>query len=925
MSHQLPDIDPEETAEWLDSFDAVVDAQGRTRARFLLMKLLERARTKQVEFPATVSTPYVNTIPRDQEPWFPGDEYIERRIRAYIRWNAAVMVIRANHRSEGIGGHLATYASSAALYEVGFNHFFRGKSDGGFGDLVYFQGHASPGIYARAFVEGRLEEEQLDNFRQEVGGKGLPSYPHPRLLPDFWEYPTVSMGLGPLCAIYQAHVNRYLLHRELVDTSANRVWAFLGDGELDEVESIGALGVAGREHLDNLIFVVNCNLQRLDGPVRGNGKIIQEAEAMFRGAGWNVIKVIWGSRWDELLARDVDGVLLDKMNTTPDGEFQKYATESGAYIREHFFGPDPRLRRLVEHLSDEELQALPRGGHDYRKLYAAYKLAVEQVGQPTVILAKTVKGWTLGPAIEARNSTHQIKKMTKDQLVLLRDRLYLQEEIPDTALDADEPPYYRPPEGSPAHEYLTARRKVLAGPVPSRVVRPRPGATVGEGVFSDFYAGSGKQAVSTTMAFARMLRNLVRDPSVGPLVAPIVPDEARTFGLEPLIAEAKIYAPEGQLYTPVDADLILRYAEDKKGQVLQEGITEAGAMASFIALSSAYATWGRPMLPIYLFYSMFGFQRMGDLAWLLGDIRGRGILAGCTAGRTTLQGEGLQHDDGHSPLLASVNPAAHIYDPAFAYEVAVVVEQAVRNIVGPDPEDRFWYLTLYNENYPMPPLPEGAEGDAVRTGILRGMYRFAPPAPLEAATEAPRVRGRGRGSGSGRGATGRNGAAPRATLLFSGPMWQAAMEARDMLAADWGVSCDVWSVTSYSELREDALCAERANRLHPTAEERVPFVTEALSREDTSAPVVAVTDYLRAVPDQVARWVPRPFVSLGTDGFGRSDTRAALRRFFEVDAAHVVIAVLSALAQSGEGKSDEVDKAIATYGVDADAPAPWSA
>ena len=911
MSHQLPDIDPEETAEWIDSFDAVVDAEGRPRARFLLMKLLERARTNQVEFPATVSTPYVNTIPQNQEPWFPGDEHVERRIRAYIRWNAAAMVSRANYRSEGIGGHLATYASSASLYEVGFNHFFRGKSDGGFGDLVYFQGHGSPGIYARAFLEGRLTKDQLDHFRQEVSGRGLPSYPHPRLLPDFWEYPTVSMGLGALCAIYQAHAARYLLQREIVDTSANRIWAFLGDGELDEVESIGALGVAGREHLDNLIFVVNCNLQRLDGPVRGNGKIIQEAEAMFRGAGWNVIKVIWGSKWDELLARDIDGVLLDKMNTTPDGEFQKFATETGAYIREHFFGPDPRLRRLVEHLSDADLQALPRGGHDYRKLYAAYKLATEQVGQPTVILAKTVKGWTLGPEIEARNATHQIKKMTKAQLLALRDRLYLQEEIPDEALDAEQPPYYRPPEGSAAHEYLSGRRKVLAGPLPTRLVREvTPHAVPDPAVFSDMFAGSGAQSASTTMAFARLLRNLVRDPALGRYVAPVVPDEARTFGLEPLIAESKIYAPEGQRYTPVDSDLILRYAEDRKGQVLQEGITEAGAMATFIALSTAYATWGRPMLPIYLFYSMFGFQRIGDLAWLLGDIRGRGILAGCTAGRTTLQGEGLQHDDGHSPLLASVNPAAHIYDPAFAYEIGVIMHDAITKIMGPNPEDRFWYLTLYNENYPMPPLPEGDAGDAVRAGILRGMYRFAEPAEVAEA-----------GAGAAH-ASGSAGALRRATLLFSGPMWQVAMEARTMLASDWGVSADAWSVTSYTELREDALSVERANRLHPHAERAVPFVSRSL--EDGPGPVVAVTDYLRAVPDQVARWVPRPFTSLGTDGFGRSDTRAALRRFFEVDAAHLVVAVLSALAETGDAKSDEVAEAISRYEIDADSADPWT-
>jgi pyruvate dehydrogenase E1 component len=910
MSHQLPDIDPEETTEWLDSFDSVVDSRGRTRARFLLMKLLERARTKQVGFPSTVSTPYVNTIPRDQEPWFPGDEHIERRIRAYIRWNAAVMVSRANHRSEGIGGHLSTYASSAALYEVGFNHFFRGKSDGGFGDMVFFQGHASPGIYARAYVEGRLTEEQLDRFRQEVGGGGLPSYPHPRLLPWFWEFPTVSMGLGPLCAIYQAHVNRYLLHRELVDTSSSRVWGFLGDGELDEVESIGALGVAGREHLDNLIFVVNCNLQRLDGPVRGNGKIIQEAEAMFRGAGWNVIKVVWGSKWDELLAADVGGVLLDKMNTTPDGEFQKYATESGAYIREHFFGPDPRLRKLVERLTDEELQALPRGGHDYRKLYAAYKLATEETGMPTVILAKTIKGWTLGPQIEARNATHQIKKMSKAQLRAMRDRLYLQDEVPDEALEAEVPPYYRPPPGSPAHEYLQARRKVLAGPLPTRTVRAQPGKKPHTKVFADLLGGSGSQAASTTMAFTRLLRNLVRDPDIGRYIAPIVPDEARTFGLEPLIAEAKIYAPEGQLYTPVDADLILRYSEDRKGQVLEEGITEAGSMAGFIAMSTAYATWGTPMLPVYLFYSMFGFQRTGDLAWALGDIRGRGILAGCTAGRTTLQGEGLQHDDGHSPLLASVNPAARIYDPAFAYEIAVIMEEAVDKILGPEPEDRFWYLTLYNENYPMPPLASGEEGRDVRSGILRGMYRYAGHVEDESTQVASAANGHPR----------------RATLLFSGPMWQIAMQARDMLFAEWRVSCDAWSVTSYSELRSDAMSAERWNRLHPRDRSRVPFVTQALSPEpaEASSPVVAVTDYLRAVPDQVSRWIGRPFVSLGTDGFGRSDTRAALRSYFEVDAAHVVVAVLSCLAAEGEAKADEVAEAVQRYEIDPETADPWA-
>ncbi len=900
VSHQGPDIDTQETAEWLDSFDAVVGTRGRPRARFLLMKLLERARTLQVDFPATVSTPYVNTIPADEEPWFPGDEYLERRIRAYIRWNAAAMVVRANMRTDGIGGHLSTYASSASLYEVGFNHFFRGKDDGGSGDQVFVQGHASPGIYARAFVEGRLSEHDLDNFRHEVGG-GLPSYPHPRSLPDFWEFPTVSMGLGPIDAIYQAHVNRYLHQRQLVDTSSSKVWCFVGDGEMDEPESIGALGVAGREHLDNLIFVVNCNLQRLDGPVRGNGKIIQELEALFRGAGWNVIKVIWGSRWDELLARDVDGVLLDKMNTTVDGEFQKYAVESGAYIREHFFGPDPRLRKMVEHLSDDELRTLPRGGHDYRKLYAAYKLATEQRGAPTAILAKTIKGWTLGPQIEARNATHQIKKMTRDQLRALRDRLYLADEIPDEALDADAPPYYRPPEGSEAFEYLMARRRVLGGALPRRVVRPAKVVLPDPKVFSDLMAGSGSQAVSTTMAFARLLRNLVRDPDFGPFVAPIVSDEARTFGLEPIIAEAKIYAPGGQRYVPVDADLPLKYAESASGQLLQEGITEAGATAAFSALATSYATWGRPMLPVFLFYSMFGFQRVGDLLWALGDMRGRGILAGCTAGRTTLLGEGLQHDDGHSPLLASTNPAAVVYDPAFAYEVAVVVDDAVRRMMGEAPEDKFWYLTLYNENYAMPALPEGAEGDAVRSGILRGIYRYAGPAPVAPRGEQP---------------------APRASICFSGPMWQVATEARRMLAEEWGVSADTWSATSWTTLRNDALQCERWNRLHPGAEQRTPYVTDVLG--SGPEPVVALTDYIRAVPDQVSRWVRRPFTSLGTDGFGRSDARAALRRYFEVDAPHAVIAVLSSLAGQGAVEHAVVGEAIRRYGIDADAAAPFA-
>ncbi len=905
VSHQLPDADPTETSEWLDAFDDVVDAHGRTRARYLLMRILERARQKQVDFPATVSSPYVNTIPSDEEPEFPGDEYIERRIRAFIRWNAAVMVVRANVRSEAIGGHLSTYASSASLYEVGFNHFFRGK-DQGPGDQVYFQGHASPGIYARAFVEGRLSEDDLDNFRFEVGTAGLSSYPHPRLMPDFWEFPTVSMGLGPLNAIAQAHVSRYLHARGLVDTSHSRVWCFVGDGEFDEPETLGALGMAGREHLDNLVFVVNCNLQRLDGPVRGNGKVIQEFEALFRGAGWNVIKVIWGRTWDELLAKDVEGVLLNKMNSTVDGEFQKYATESGAYIREHFFGPDPRLTELVAHLSDEELQSLPRGGHDYRKLYAAYQAATEHVGAPTAILAKTIKGWTLGPEIEARNATHQIKKMTKLQLLTLRNRLFLHDEIPEEDLEADLPPYYRPAPDEKAAIYLAERRHALGGALPRRVDRSQSLPPPEGKAFADLFAGSGRQAVSTTMAFARLLRSLVRDPAIGQRVVPIVSDEARTFGLESLISEVQIYSPEGQRYTPVDADLALHYAESASGQVLEEGISEAGAVAAFTAAATSYATWGEPMIPFYLFYSMFGFQRVGDLLWALGDVRGRGFLLGCTAGRTTLNGEGLQHQDGHSLLLASTVPSVAAYDPAFSYEVAAIVEDGIRRMTGPDPEDRFWYLTLYNENYPMPALPaDPSEAERIRLGSVKGIYRFVPD-------------GEGPEEGAGPGASG-----ARATILFSGSAWQSAVEARRLLAIDWGVVADLWSVTSYKSLREEAMAVERWNRLHPDQAEQVPHVTEQLS--SSAGPIVAVSDFMRSVPDQVSRWMPRTYISLGTDGYGRSDTREVLRRYFEVDAAHVVVAVLHALAADGAVPAQAVAEALARYEVDTTSPDPWAA
>jgi pyruvate dehydrogenase E1 component len=901
FSHQLPDIDPSETSEWLDSFDAVVEREGKARAQFLLMKLLERAREEQVNFPATVSTPYVNSIPPDREPWFPGDEYTERRIRAYIRWNAAAMVVRANHRADGIGGHLSTFASSASLFEVGFNHFFRGKDLGNAGDQVFFQGHASPGIYARAFLEGRIDEQQLDRFRQEVDGGGLPSYPHPRCAPEFWEFPTVSMGLGPIQAIYQARLNRYLENRHLVDTSESRVWAFLGDGEMDEIEALGALTVAARERLDNLIFVVSCNLQRLDGPVRGSGKIIQELEALFRGAGWNVIKVIWGSRWDELLARDVDGVLLNKMNTTPDGDFQKYATESGAYIREHFFGPDPRLRQLVEHLSDEDLRNLPRGGHDYRKLYAAYKAATEHTGAPTVILAKTIKGWTLGPEIEARNATHQIKKMDKNQMRALRDRLYLTNEIPDEALESEDPPYYRPPEGSPEHEYLMSRRRVLGGSLPKRVHRYEPLPPLEAKTTAEFAEGSRGQAVSTTMAFAKLLRNLVRDPGVGARIVPIVPDEARTFGLDALFREVGIYAPFGQLYTPVDAGLLLSYSERSDGQILEEGITEAGCMASFIAAGTSHLTFGYPMIPVYLFYSMFGFQRTGDLNWASADSGARGFLIGATAGRTTLIGEGLQHNDGHSHVLASTIPSLRAYDPAFAYEVATIVEQGIHEMYGPPDVNCQYYLTLYNENYVQPPLPDDpAERERIRTGILQGAYRYLPHADI-----------------------GHDPGGRTATLLFSGTAWSAVTEARELLATDWGVSADVWSVTSYKALRDEALSTERWNRLHPEEPARSPLVARLFG--ETSGPVVAVSDFMKMVPDQIARWVPRQFTPLGTDGFGRSDTRAALRRYFETDAGHVVVAVLAGLASEGQAKPEEVAEAIRRYGIDPERPDPRQA
>ncbi len=880
--HQLPDTDPAETREWLESLDAVVDRSGSSRARYLLTRLLEHATERDVGLSAAISTPYLNTIPSEQEPWFPGDEDLERRIRAYVRWNAVAMVDRANHRFDGLGGHLSTYASAAALYEVGFNHFFRGKDDGGHGDQVFFQGHAAPGIYARAFLEGRLSEEQLESFRREVGGEGLSSYPHPHRMPEFWEFPTVSMGLGPINAIAQARINRYLLHHEIADTSDAKVWCFAGDGEMDEPESKAGLSIAAREHLDNLIFVVNCNLQRLDGPVRGNGKIIQELEMAFRGAGWNVIKVVWGRAWDDLLAADIDGVLLERMNETVDGEFQKYATESGSYIRDHFFGPDPRLRKMVEHLSDEDLQRLPRGGHDYRKVYAAYQMAVDHRGSPTVILTKTVKGWTLGSSVEARNATHGIKKLTRAEMRAFRDRLHL--DVADEQL-TDLPPYLHPGEDSPEIVYLRSRRRRLNGSLPRRLASAPPIPAPTPTTFTELKAGTGdKLTASTTTAFARMLRKLLADPNVGPRVVPIIPDEARTFGLDALFADIKIYAPDGQQYDPVDAGLLLSYREARDGRILEEGITEAGSMASFTAAGTAYATWSQPLVPFFIFYSMFGFQRVGDLIWSFGDQRGRGFLLGATAGRTTLTGEGLQHCDGQSQLLASAVPNCRAYDPAFAYELAVIIEDGLARMYGPDPEDCFYYLTLYNENIRMPKMPEGCA-----EGIVRGLYRYraAPTSGLPA------------------------------QIFASGMLMGSALDAQSILAEQFGVAADVWSATSYKLLREDALDCERWNRLHPSAPARVPYVAEQLAATSAShAPVVAVTDYTSLVPDQIGRFVSAPFTALGPDGFGLSDTRVALRSHFEVDAAHIVVAVLDQLARQGSIAARVVDGAIQTLGID---------
>ncbi|OEV02602.1 pyruvate dehydrogenase (acetyl-transferring), homodimeric type [Streptomyces oceani] len=879
LPSQVPDFDPEETQEWLDSLDSAVEERGRARARYLMLRLIERAREQRVAVPEMRSTDYINTIATRDEPFFPGNEEIERRILNATRWNAAVMVSRAQRPGIGVGGHIATFASSASLYDVGFNHFFRGKDDGKGGDQIFFQGHASPGIYARAFLLDRLSEAQLDGFRQEKSSypNGLSSYPHPRSMPDFWEFPTVSMGLGPIGAIYQARMNRYMQARGIADTSDSHVWAYLGDGEMDEPESLGQLSIAAREGLDNLTFVVNCNLQRLDGPVRGNGKIIQELESAFRGAGWNVIKLVWDRSWDPLLARDRDGVLVNKLNTTPDGQFQTYATESGAYIRDHFFGGDQRLRSLVEGMTDDQVLYLGRGGHDHRKVYAAYKAAKEHKGQPTVILAQTVKGWTLGPNFEGRNATHQMKKLTVEDLKHFRDRLHLP--IPDKELESGLPPYFHPGRDSEEIQYMHDRRKECGGYVPTRLIRAKP-LTLPEGkTYAAVKKGSGQQQIATTMAFVRLLKDLMRDKEIGKRFVLIAPDEYRTFGMDSFFPSAKIYNPLGQTYESVDRELLLAYKESPQGQMLHDGISEAGCTASLIAAGSAYATHGEPLIPIYVFYSMFGFQRTGDQFWQMADQLARGFVLGATAGRTTLTGEGLQHADGHSQLLASTNPAVRAYDPAFGFEIAHIVQDGLRRMYGENSEDVFYYLTVYNEPIQQPAEPEGVDVE----GIVRGLYHY------RAGTQGIHS----------------------AQILASGVALPWALEAQGILADEWNVKADVWSATSWNELRREAVMVEEHNLLHPDEEQRIPYVAEKL--RGAEGPKVAVSDWMRGVPDQIARWVPGTYQSLGADGFGFADTRGAARRFFHIDAQSIVLGVLTELAREGKVDRSALKQAIDRY------------
>ncbi len=888
MEPKRIDIDPLETTEWVEAIEAVIERDGPERAHFLIEALVEKARRSGAYLPYNATTAYLNTIHPAHEAKRPGDPALERRLKSLIRWNAMAMVVRANRGSSGVGGHIATYQSAATLYEVGFNHFFHAPSDKHAGDLVYMQGHSAPGIYARAFLEGRIGGHDLERFRREALGKGLSSYPHPWLMRDFWQFATVSMGLGPLMAIYQARFMKYLEKRGHAKTAGRKVWAFLGDGEMDEPEALGAISLAVREKLDNLIFVVNCNLQRLDGPVRGNGKIIQELEAVFRGAGWNVIKVIWGANWDPLLMQNQHGMLRRRMEEAVDGDYQAYAAKGGAYIREHFFGKYPELAEAVAHMSDNDLWRLKRGGHDPDKVYAAYAAAVAHTGQPTVILAKTVKGYGMGAAGEGQNPTHQQKKLDEEDLRAFRDRFALpisDEQVADAA-------FYRPADDSPEIVYLRERRATLGGPFPVRLDTPSRLPVPGLDSFKALLEGSGGREMSTTMAFVRALTTLLRDKEIGPRLVPIVADEARTFGMEGLFRQVGIYAPFGQLYTPVDAEQLMFYREDSGGQILQEGITEAGALSSWIAAGTSYANHGVTTIPFFIFYSMFGFQRVGDLIWAGADMQAKGFLLGATSGRTTLNGEGLQHQDGHSHVLASTVPNCVPYDPTYAYELAVILQDGLKRMYA-DLEPVFYYLTVLNENYPQPAMPAGVE-----EGILKGLYRLREVWATK--------RGKSRDL--------------RVQLLGSGAILREVEAAAEILARDYGVSSEVWSVTSFTLLAREGRAVERANRLHPTAQPALPYVTACLSGHP--GPVIAATDYIKAYADQIRAFVPSPYSVLGTDGFGRSDTREDLRRFFEVDRQHVVVAALKALADGGAVPAKTVQQAIQSFGIRSDAPDP---
>ena len=876
------DIDPIETREWLESIDSVLGQHGPERAHFLLNRMIDFARRSGAYLPYSPNTAYLNTISKSRQPEYPGDRSLERRIEAYNRWNAMAMVLRANKKSTEYGGHISSFASSATMYEVGFNHFWRAPSEQHGGDLVFMQGHSSPGVYARAFLEGRLSEGDLNRFRQEVGGGGLSSYPHPGLMPDFWQFPTVSMGLGPMMAIYQARFMRYMEHRELLQPSDRKVWCFLGDGEMDEPESMGAITMPVREGLDNLVFVVNCNLQRLDGPVRGNGKIIQELEAAFGGAGWNVIKLIWGGRWDPLIANDENGNLRRIMEETVDGEYQTYKSKDGAYVREKFFGKHPETAAMVANMSDEEIWHLNRGGHDPVKVYAAYDAAMKHQGQPTIILAKTIKGYGMGSAGEGQNTAHQQKKMDFEAIRKMRDRF----NIPISDKDIENVPYYKPDPDSAELEYLHERRKSLGGFLPQRRRKAAKLEVPGVEVFKTQLDGTGEREASTTMAFVRMLTALIRDKQIGNRIVPIVPDEARTFGMEGMFRQVGIYASKGQLYEPEDAGELMYYREDKKGQILEEGINEAGAFCSWLAAGTAYSNHNEQMIPFYIYYSMFGFQRIGDFIWAGGDMQSRGFLIGGTAGRTTLAGEGLQHQDGHSLVTASTIPNCHSYDPTYAYELAVIIQDGLRRMVA-EQEDVFYYITCMNENYVHPPMPNGVED-----GILRGMYLL-------------QVGGQGK---------------IRAQLMGSGTILREVIAAADLLMKDFGIPTDVWSVTSFNELRRDALEVERWNQLHPDDEPRHSYIEQALG--DRPGPYIAATDYMKIVPDQIERWVPGRFVSLGTDGYGRSDGREALRQHFEVDRRYIAVTALKALADDGALDQKTVVEAIKAYGIDPDRPDP---